>query len=233
MGSINTRYLLTYEEAIVPYSLRLPTYRSSYIRRFHPYARFITPSIDDDEMVWVLLTLLSATLVLISVKGDENEDSIQLDLSVLAERRPASPVVLAEELAPENHVEHEIKGPRLGECLCNDNPAEVSGRLDIFPAMGQDMGEEPPLTLSVPGQPAPRPMPLVVVETRGELQNEGEEAHERVVENLEHENEQATPDGVPFFVVNPDRVHAELDNEDSIVEDLRRSGPFCRVVRTF
>lgn len=139
MGSINTRYLLTYEEAIVPYSLRLPTYRSSYIRRFHPYARFITPSIDDDEMVWVLLSLLSATLVLISVKGDENEDSVQLDLSVLAERRPASPVVLAEELAPENHVEHEIKGPRLGECLCNDNPAEVSGRLDIFPAMGQDM----------------------------------------------------------------------------------------------
>lgn len=54
MDSLNTRYLLTYEESIVPYSLRLPTYRSSYIRRFHPYPRFIASSIDDDEMVRVL-----------------------------------------------------------------------------------------------------------------------------------------------------------------------------------
>jgi hypothetical protein len=54
MDSINTRYLLTYEEFIVPYSLRLPTYRSSYIRRYHPYPRYITSSIDDDEMVRAL-----------------------------------------------------------------------------------------------------------------------------------------------------------------------------------
>ncbi|KAK2466671.1 hypothetical protein APHAL10511_000929 [Amanita phalloides] len=36
------RYLPTYEEANIPYSLRLPTYRSSYARRFHPYARFVS-----------------------------------------------------------------------------------------------------------------------------------------------------------------------------------------------
>ncbi|KAM6500236.1 hypothetical protein JOM56_003250 [Amanita muscaria] len=41
------RYLPAYDETIVPYSLRLPTYRSSYIRRFHPYARYITPAIED------------------------------------------------------------------------------------------------------------------------------------------------------------------------------------------
>jgi len=35
-----TRYLPTYEEANLPYSYRLPTYRSSYIRRYHPYARY-------------------------------------------------------------------------------------------------------------------------------------------------------------------------------------------------
>ncbi len=38
-NSSHTRYLPTYEETNVPYSLRLPAYRSSYIHRFHPYAR--------------------------------------------------------------------------------------------------------------------------------------------------------------------------------------------------
>lgn len=35
----NSRYLPTYDAANAQYTLRLPTYRSSYIRRFHPYAR--------------------------------------------------------------------------------------------------------------------------------------------------------------------------------------------------
>lgn len=35
----NSRYLPTYNVANTQYTLRLPTYRSSYIRRFHPYAR--------------------------------------------------------------------------------------------------------------------------------------------------------------------------------------------------
>lgn len=91
--------------------------------------------------------------------------------------------------------------------------------------------------MSGSGQRAPCPVPLVVgIETRGELQNEGEEARERAVEDLEHENrdeEQPKLDVVPFFVVNPDDVHAELDEEDSIVENLRSLGLFCRSVRTF
>ena len=37
------RYLPSYQEANLPYSLRLPAYRSSYVRRFHPYARYCMP----------------------------------------------------------------------------------------------------------------------------------------------------------------------------------------------
>ncbi|KAF8736690.1 hypothetical protein AX14_014170 [Amanita brunnescens Koide BX004] len=44
------RYLPTYEESNAPYSLRLPSYRSSYIRRFHPYARFTTLLIEERYM---------------------------------------------------------------------------------------------------------------------------------------------------------------------------------------
>ncbi|KAF8623341.1 hypothetical protein AX15_006416 [Amanita polypyramis BW_CC] len=50
MNSNIIHYLPTYEETIIPYSLRLPTYRSSYIRRFHPYARYTTPPADDCDM---------------------------------------------------------------------------------------------------------------------------------------------------------------------------------------
>jgi len=38
-NSSHIRYLPTYEETNASYSLRLPAYRSSYIHRFHPYAR--------------------------------------------------------------------------------------------------------------------------------------------------------------------------------------------------
>lgn len=89
--------------------------------------------------------------------------------------------------------------------------------------------------MSIPEQRAPVPL-VAVIETRGELQDEGEEAPERAVENLESETrdeEQPKLDAVPFLVVNPDKVHAELDEEDSIVEDLRPLGLFCRSVRTF
>ena len=45
------RHLPTYEAVNIPYSLRLPTYRSSYIRRFHPYARFVSPPTEDYYLV--------------------------------------------------------------------------------------------------------------------------------------------------------------------------------------
>lgn len=44
------RYLPTYEESNIAYSLRLPSYRSSHVRRFHPYARYAT-SLEDQYMV--------------------------------------------------------------------------------------------------------------------------------------------------------------------------------------
>jgi hypothetical protein len=40
MSFNRARYLPTYEECNAPYSLRLPSYRSSHVRRFHPYARY-------------------------------------------------------------------------------------------------------------------------------------------------------------------------------------------------
>lgn len=49
----HTRYLPSYEDANVSYSLRLPSYRSSYIRRFHPYARY--GRIEELSSVWLLL----------------------------------------------------------------------------------------------------------------------------------------------------------------------------------
>jgi hypothetical protein len=49
----HTRYPPSYEAANVSYSLRLPTYRSSYIRRFHPYARYAP--IEELSAVWLLL----------------------------------------------------------------------------------------------------------------------------------------------------------------------------------
>jgi hypothetical protein len=147
IGGINTRYLLTYEESVIPYSLRLPTYRSSYIRRFHPYARYITPSIDDDEMVRVLLSSWSTTVVLILVKDDENEAFVQLDLSILAERRLPRPTPLADGRVIEGHVERGIRGlepPILGEApfsgdpLFKDSQADVSEPLIISWAEGQN-----------------------------------------------------------------------------------------------
>lgn len=45
-----TRYLPTYQDAVMPYSLRLPAYRSSYIRRYHPYARYVTPPVQEPFM---------------------------------------------------------------------------------------------------------------------------------------------------------------------------------------
>ena len=149
IGGINTRYLLTYEESIIPYSLRLPTYRSSYIRRFHPYARYITPSIEDDEMVRVLLSSWSTTLVLILVKDDdENEAFARLDLSILAGPRLPHPTALADGHVIEGRVERgirELELPILGEAhfsgdpLLNDSQANVSEPLVISCAEGQNM----------------------------------------------------------------------------------------------
>jgi hypothetical protein len=97
-------------------------------------------------------------------------------------------------------------------------------------------GEGLPSTLSISGQRSSRLVSQVdAIETREELQNEGEDARERVVENPEHENGdegQPEPIEAPSFVVNPDRIHADLEGEDNIVDDLRRLGLFVRVVRT-
>lgn len=72
------RHLPTYEEVNIPYSLRLPTYRSSYIRRFHPYARYTTPSaegFDSDNSDYYY-----------------DEDTL-LDLTILDEYAPQQPEV--------------------------------------------------------------------------------------------------------------------------------------------
>ena len=46
-----TRYLPTYEESNAPYSLRLPSYRSAYIHRFHPYPRYAISLAKEQYMV--------------------------------------------------------------------------------------------------------------------------------------------------------------------------------------
>ncbi|KAF8350429.1 hypothetical protein F5887DRAFT_300340 [Amanita rubescens] len=246
IGGIKTRYLLTYAESNIPYSLRLPTYRSSYVRRFHPYARYITPSIDDDEMVRVQLSSWSTTLVLILVKDDDdqNDDFARLDLSILAERRLPHPTALADGRVVEGHVEPGIRelepqilgeAPFSGDTLFKDGQADVSEPLITFCAEGQNTGEGLPSTLSISGQRSSRLVAQAqvgVIETREELQNEGDDARERVIENPEHGNRdegRPEPIEVPSFIVNPDGVHADLEEEDNIVDDFRRLGLFVRV----
>ncbi|KIL71399.1 hypothetical protein M378DRAFT_154955 [Amanita muscaria Koide BX008] len=68
MNTSSTSYLPTYEDAIVSYSLRLPTYRSSYIRRYHPYARYTTPIVQEQ------------------FTDEIDYDEPVLDLSILARR---------------------------------------------------------------------------------------------------------------------------------------------------
>ncbi|KAF8350436.1 hypothetical protein F5887DRAFT_1069453 [Amanita rubescens] len=63
------RHLPAYEETNIPYSFRLPTYRSSYVRRFHPYARYVTVPIDEDDMD----------------EGDFGVDQTLLDLGILGQ----------------------------------------------------------------------------------------------------------------------------------------------------
>ena len=55
MNFNQARYLPTYEESNIPYSLRLPSYRSSYVRRFHPYARYATTmSLEEQYIVSIV-----------------------------------------------------------------------------------------------------------------------------------------------------------------------------------
>ncbi|KAK2464746.1 hypothetical protein APHAL10511_003164 [Amanita phalloides] len=69
-----TRHLPTYEEADIPYSLRLPAYRSSYIRRYHPYARYSASIVEERFMVEDV--------------GDHDDEESLLDLSILYETIP-------------------------------------------------------------------------------------------------------------------------------------------------
>ena len=147
IGGIRTRYLLTYEESNIPYSLRLPTYRSSYVRRFHPYARYITPSIDDDEMVRVQSSSWSTTLVLILVKDDDEFDAFaRLDLSILAVL--PHPTALADGRVVEGHVEPGIRelepqirgqAPFSGDTIFKDGQADAPEPLITSCAEGQNM----------------------------------------------------------------------------------------------
>ncbi|KIL61290.1 hypothetical protein M378DRAFT_167105 [Amanita muscaria Koide BX008] len=47
-GASAVRPLPSYDDVNVPYSLRLPAYRSSYMRRYHPYPRYYTPTQQHD-----------------------------------------------------------------------------------------------------------------------------------------------------------------------------------------
>jgi|SRR6266576_2958507 len=82
----NSRYLPTYDAANIQYTLRLPTYRSSYIRRFHPYAR-IARFIEEQDVVRQLNFLLQYACLLTRRKDDsDNEqrgEGTLLDLRVL------------------------------------------------------------------------------------------------------------------------------------------------------
>lgn len=94
-----TRRLPAYEETNIPYSFRLPTYRSSYIRRFHPYARYVSLSIKEYEMVCAFFMI---TRHVLTSEQDEDEfrgDEAPLDLNILGERAlqhdtmPAAPAI--------------------------------------------------------------------------------------------------------------------------------------------
>lgn len=80
------RYLPTYEESNAPYSLRLPSYRSSYIRRFHPYARFTTLLIEERYMVSMLAVRAGWTYFDQSKDDcDHGDEGPLLNLSILDE----------------------------------------------------------------------------------------------------------------------------------------------------
>ncbi|KAF8346838.1 hypothetical protein F5887DRAFT_1072933 [Amanita rubescens] len=89
-NSSHTRYLPTYEETNAPYSLRLPAYRSSYIHRFHPYARVSMSFFEERYIVSGLIPDLR-WVAFDQAKdpddrdyGDNNEGCL-LDLSILDE----------------------------------------------------------------------------------------------------------------------------------------------------
>lgn len=79
----NSRYLPTYDVANTHYTLRLPAYRSSYIRRFHPYARI--RFVEEPALVWQLSFLY--TCLLTRRKNDRYNDLYDegtlLDLRIL------------------------------------------------------------------------------------------------------------------------------------------------------
>ncbi|KAM6500235.1 hypothetical protein JOM56_003249 [Amanita muscaria] len=88
----NIRHLPSYEEATGPYSLRLPSYRSSYIRRFHPYPRYVTPPPACDS-------------------SDDHDDDV-LDLSILDHRVRQLPV---EREAPVDEQDNDNEQENAGE----------------------------------------------------------------------------------------------------------------------
>ena len=64
------RYLPTYEETNLPYSYRLPTYRSSYIRRYHPYARYAASPPPDYLMVCIRSSFAASNACVLTCTKD-------------------------------------------------------------------------------------------------------------------------------------------------------------------
>ncbi|KAF8623327.1 hypothetical protein AX15_006405 [Amanita polypyramis BW_CC] len=143
-----TRRLPTYEEANIPYSLRLPTYRSSYIRRFHPYARYTTCSMEEQYMVQLLASPPTHLFFLTRKKddshGDHREEETPLDLRILEDPAQVFPTLPAEERTEEQRelpadmldveearliVSLDIRNADLEE---EYGAAEGRGRLSIF-----------------------------------------------------------------------------------------------------
>lgn len=97
----NARFLPTYDAANTQYTLRLPTYRSSYLRRFHPYAR-ISRFVEEQAPVrWLSFIFLYACL-LTRTQDDHlyDEGTPLLDLHILG-----NSVELQLPTAAEDHTE--------------------------------------------------------------------------------------------------------------------------------
>ncbi|KAF8623336.1 hypothetical protein AX15_006412 [Amanita polypyramis BW_CC] len=123
-----TRHLPTYEEANISYSLRLPAYRSSYIRRFHPYARYTTRTTEEQYT------------------GDSHDDvhreETPLDLRILDDPMQVLPTPPAEEERQENLAEEPlIVNPDIpnGDVEEEYGAADGRSRLCIFRRMNIDM----------------------------------------------------------------------------------------------
>lgn len=99
----NCRHLPTYDAANTQYTLRLPTYRSSYIRRFHPYAR-IARFIEEQDVVRRVNFLLQYACPL-TWKKDESDNEQRGEGMLLDLRLLRDPVEVLLPTASDEHSE--------------------------------------------------------------------------------------------------------------------------------